>query len=158
EIYTKTAIDRNKGAISFYESGIYALAGETPQASPLTEPCRRAVAALREYQSFLEKELLPRSTGDWRIGKEKFAKKLDLELDAGLPADDVIREAESEATRVEAAMAVISRQLWSKLFPHQAVPPDDPPGRRQLVSQVLAELAKDHGAVENLVNDARQTV
>jgi uncharacterized protein (DUF885 family) len=158
EIYTKQAIERNRGAIKFYESGIYAIAGETPQASPLTEPCRKAVAALKEYQTFLEQELLPRSTGDWRIGKEKFARKLDLELDAGLSADDVIRVAESEAARVEAAMVVISRQLWSKLFPNQTVPSDDPAGRRALVSRVLAELAKDHGSVKNLVTDARQTV
>src|SRR5205807_10273604 len=39
-----------------------------------------------------------------------------------------------------------------------AVPPDDPPGRRQLVSRVLAELAKEHGSVEHLVADARTTV
>ena len=55
-------------------------------------------------------------------------------------------------------MVVISRQLWFKLFPKEAVPPDDPAGRRLLVSRVLAELGKDHGAVENLVTDARQTV
>ena len=52
-------------------------------ASALTAPCRTAVAALKEYQKFLEKDLLPRATGEWRIGKEKFAKKLELELDAG---------------------------------------------------------------------------
>jgi len=158
EIYAKNAIERNRGAISFYESGIFALSGESPQVSPLAEPCRKVVSALKDYQTFLEKELLPRATGNWRIGKEKFARKLDLELDAGFSAEDVIREAESEAARVEAAMVVISRQLWFKLFPQQAVPPDDPPGRRALVSRVLAELAKDHGSVENLVTDARTTV
>ena len=158
EIYTKQAIERNRGAISFYESGIFPIAGETPQVSALSEPCRKAVSALKDYQTFLEKELLPRSSGDWRIGKEKFARKLELELDAGLTADDVIREAESEAARVEAAMVVISRQLWYKLFPKEAVPSDDAEGRRALVRRVLGELAKDHGSVENLVTDARQTV
>jgi uncharacterized protein (DUF885 family) len=158
EIYSKQAIERNRGAISFYESGIFPIAGETPQLGALGEPCRKAVAALKEYQTFLEKELLPRSSGEWRIGKEKFARKLELELDAGLTAEDVIREAESEAARVEAAMVVVSRQLWFKLFAKEAVPPDDAEGRRTLVRRVLAELAKDHGSVDNLVTDARQTV
>lgn len=157
-IYTETAIERNRGAIAFFERDVFTLAGESPQTSILAAPCRQAVAALREYQSFLEKDLLPRSTGDWRIGKDKFTRKLDLELDAGLSADDVIREAESEAARVEAAMVVIARQLWFKLFPKEAVPPDDPAGRRQLVARVLAELSKDHGDVNNLVTDARGTV
>lgn len=158
EIYTKTAIERNRGAISFYESDVFALSGETSQASILAEPCKKAVAALKEYQSWLEKDLLPRSTGDWRIGKEKFARKLEMELDAGLSAEDVIREAESEAARVEAAMVVMSRQLWAMLFPKKAIPPDDSQGRRQLVALVMAELSKDHGSIENLISDARAGV
>ena len=41
----------------------------------------RVLPALKEYQTFLEKKL-PKSTGEWRLGKEKFAKKLVYELDA----------------------------------------------------------------------------
>lgn len=158
KVVTETAIDQNKGSISFYESQIYSLTGETPQVSALAGPCKAAVAALREYQEFLEKELLPRSTGDWRIGKEKFEEKLAYELDAGLSAAEVIREAEAEADRVEREMVVVARQLWSKLFPKAATPPDDPAGRREMVRAVLTELSHDHGKVENLVADARATV
>ncbi|MFO0809747.1 MAG: DUF885 domain-containing protein [Gemmataceae bacterium] len=157
-IVTETAIKQNKGSISFYESDVYTLAGETPQVSALAGPCRAAVAALKDYQEFLEKEVLPRSTGEWRIGKARFEEKLAYELDAGLTAAEVIREAETEADRVEREMAVVSRQLWSKLFPKMPTPPDDAAGRRELVRAVLAELANDHGKVENLVADAKATV
>src|SRR5262249_40924958 len=122
-----------------------------------TCPCA-AAAALKEYQKFLEEELLPRATGDWRLGKDKFYRKLDLELDAGLGADEVVREAEAEARRGEGEMVTIARQLWARLFPKRPVPPDDPPGRRELVRRVMAELAKDHGRPENLVRDAQATV
>ena len=54
-----------------------------PAASRSRTPCQQAVKALKDYQTWLEKELLPKSTGEWRLGKEKFAKKLELELDAG---------------------------------------------------------------------------
>src|SRR5262249_13200955 len=101
-------IKRNLGAISFYEKEIYAFAGETPGSEPLATPCRAAVAALKDYQQWLEKELLPKSTGDWRLGRERFAKKLELELDAGLSADEVVKLAESEADRVERDMYVIA--------------------------------------------------
>ena len=76
----ETAIRQNRGSIAFYESGIYEVAGETPQLSSLREPAQRAVAALKDYQKWLEQDLLPRSNGDWRLGKEKFARKLELEL------------------------------------------------------------------------------
>jgi uncharacterized protein (DUF885 family) len=157
-VLTEIALKRNRGAISFYEKEVYEFAGETPGSEPLATPCREAVKALKDYQEWLEKDLLPKSTGDWRLGKEKFAKKLELELDAGLSADEVVKLAESEADRVEREMYTLARQLWAKHFPGQPLPPDDPPGRRATIKGVMDELAKDHGKPENLVADARQTV
>src|SRR5439155_26753704 len=86
----ETAIRQNRGSVGFYESAIFTIAGETPQISPLAAPARAAVAALKQYQEFLEKDLLPRSAGDWRIGREKFYRKIELELDAGMTADEVL--------------------------------------------------------------------
>jgi uncharacterized protein (DUF885 family) len=154
----ETAIRQNRGAIGFYEGGIFVISGETPQLSPLAGPARVAAAALKQYQDFLEKELLPRSTGDWRLGKEKFHRKIELELDSGLSADDVLKAAEAEAERVEREMVVIARQLWAKEFPGKPMPPDDAVGRRDLVRGVLASLGRDHGQVDNLVADAKVTV
>ena len=158
QILTEVAIKRNQGAIAFYEKEVYALAGETPGSEPLATPCRAAVKALKDYQTFLEKELLTRSAGEWRLGKEKFGKKLDLELDAGLGADEVLAIAEAEADRVEREMYYVAKQLWAKLFPGKPVPPDDAAGRRQSIQLVMGELGKDHGKPEDLVTDARKTV
>ncbi len=97
KILTEVTIKRNLGAIAFYEKDIYEFAKETPGSEPLATPCEEAVKALKDYQTWLEKELLPKSTGEWRLGKEKFAKKLELELDAGLTADEVVKLAETEA-------------------------------------------------------------
>src|SRR5262249_10817044 len=127
-VFVETAIRQNRGAIAFYEHGLFELAGESPQMSELGRAAKPVVASLKEYQEFLEKELLPRAKGDWRLGKEKFARKLELELDAGLSADQVLREAESEAERVERDMYVIARQLWGQTFPKKALPPDDTEG------------------------------
>jgi uncharacterized protein (DUF885 family) len=154
----ETALRQNRGAIGFYESGIFTIAGETPQISPLAAPARAAATALKDYQEFLEKDLLPRSTGDWRIGKDKFYRKIELELDSGLTADEVLQAADAEAERVEREMVVVARQLWAKVFPKKVLPPDDAAGRRELVRGVLAELGRDHGKVENLVEDAKATV
>jgi len=156
--FVETAITQNRGAISYYEKDLFSLAGESPQGSILADPCRRAVIALKEYQSFLEDELLPRATGEWRLGKDKFYRKLELELDAGLNADEVIREAEIEADRVEREMSVVARQLWAQLYPGQVIPVDDEHGRRELIRLVMAKLADNHGQPENIVRDAKATV
>jgi uncharacterized protein (DUF885 family) len=157
-VFVETAIRQNRGAIAFYEHGIFEVAGETARLSPLSPAARPVVDCLKEYQVFLEKDLLPRAKGEWRLGKEKFARKLELELNAGLTADQVLREAEAEADRVERDMYIIARQLWSQTFPQKALPPDDPDGRHATIQEVLARLNQEHGQAENLVRDARATV
>jgi uncharacterized protein (DUF885 family) len=157
-VMVETAIRQNRGAISFHESGLFELAGETPQLSELRPAAAKVVVALKDYQQFLEKTLLPRAGDSWRIGKEKFTRKLALELNSGLTADEVVTEAEREAEQVERDMYVIARQLWAGAFPRAALPPEDAAGRRTTITAVLAHYNREHGKAENLVHDARQTV
>ncbi len=155
----KTAINQTKGAIHFYQDEIYALTGQPKGEGELGQKAAAIIIALESHLEFLEKGVIPRSTDDgWRIGKEKFAKKLEFEIDAGISADDLLKEAESEASRVEIEMAIIARALWASLFPKEAVPPDDVEGRRLMTRRVLAEIAKDHGTPATLVPDAKSTV
>jgi uncharacterized protein (DUF885 family) len=157
-VHTETAIRQNRGAIDFYEHGIFDFAGKTRQLAALKAASVPVVASLKDYQSFLEKELLPRANGEWRIGTERFAKKLELELDANASADQVMADAEAEFARVERDMYVVARQLWSHSFPKQVLPPDDTAGQRAAVHQVLDAIAKEHGKPEELVRDMRQRV
>jgi uncharacterized protein (DUF885 family) len=157
-VVTETATRQNKGSIGFYESDIFQFVGESPQLPALKAECARVVPVLKEYQQFLEKELLPRATGEWRIGKRKFARKLELTLDAGMSADEVLRDAESEFTRVHNDMYVVARQLWSRYFPKEPLPPADATGRRATIQRVIASVSKEHGKPEELLADARNTV
>jgi len=157
-VFVETAIRQNRGAIAYYEHGIFQVAGETPQLSELGAAAKPVVAALKEYQQFLESDLLPRANGDWRLGKEKFARKLELELSVDFTAEQVLKDAEAEAERVENAMYVIARQLWAQHFSAQPLPPDDTDGRRAAIRQVLARVGEEHGQPEELVRDAKHIV
>lgn len=154
---TETAIRQNKGSINFYEKGIFEITGETPNISILAEPCKAAVTALKEYQTFLEKVVLPRAKGEWRIGKEKFAKKLVMEIDTGISAEELYKEALNESERVQKEMYTIAKQLWAKLFPKAVLPVDDPAGRRETIRKVLDKLADDHGEAATLLEDTKKT-
>jgi uncharacterized protein (DUF885 family) len=83
---------------------------------------------------------------------------LELELDAGLTADQVLADAETEFVRVENEMYVIARQLWRRYYPKAPLPPNDSEGRRSTIQKVLDALGKEHGKPEDLVADARSTV
>src|SRR5262245_1762990 len=62
----ETAIRQNRGMISFYEKEIFDLAGETAQSDALKKAAASVVAILKDYQTFLEGDLMSRATGQWR--------------------------------------------------------------------------------------------
>lgn len=154
----ETAIRQNRGAIAFYQKDLFDLVGETPKLAALKAAAAPIAAQLQAYQKFLEGELMARATGDWRLGKKRFARKLELVLDAGFTAEQVSADAEAEFTRVNRDLYVVARQLWSRYFPKTALPPDDVAGRRETIAQVVAKVSLEHGAPDELVGDARATV
>jgi uncharacterized protein (DUF885 family) len=157
-VKVETAIRQTEGAIGFYESEVFNMVSNEPDRTALKGKTQPIISSLRQHLDFLKKGVLPRASDDWRIGPELFARKLELELNAGLTAAEVLSEAEREANRVEAEMAVIARQYWSVVFPGKTVPLDDQQGRRELIKKVLDAVAADHGTPESLVADARGTV
>jgi uncharacterized protein (DUF885 family) len=154
----ETAIAQNRGSIGFYEKEIFELAGETPQKDALKKAAEEVVASLKDYQEFLEKEVRPRANGQWRLGKQKFSKKLDLELDAGLTADQVLAAAEADFIRVERELYLTARQLWGHYYPLKPLPPDNTAGHRSTIRAVIKAVEKEHSRPEDLTRDARATV
>jgi hypothetical protein len=154
----ETAIRQNQGAVSFYEGDIFQLAGDTAQLEPLKAAATNVVAELKDYQTFLEGPLRARANGEWRLGPKKFKEKLDLVLEAGESADQVLADARAEFDRVQRDLYVISRQLWSAYYPKDNLPPDDADGRRETITKVIAAVDLEHGEPGDLINEARDTV
>lgn len=157
-VHTETAIRQNRGAIAFYEKDIYDFAGKTSQLEALKAAAATVAACLKDYQAWLEKDLLPQANADWRLGAEKFAQKLDLDLDAAVSADQLMAQAQTEFDRVERDMYVIARQLWSRYYAPQPLPPDDLEGRRDTVQRVLDAVAKEHCRPEDLTREMEARV
>lgn len=154
----ETAIRQNRGAIGYYEKGLFEQATDTPQLDSIKVAAESVVVALKQYQQFLEGELLAKAKGEWRLGKAKFSRKLELVLDAGFTADQVLADAEAEFARVQRDLYVIARQLWSRHFPKMPLPTDDAEGRRATIARVIASVGKEHGEPDALLADARATV
>lgn len=154
----ETALRQNQGAIGFYDGDLLNFVGHEPQREAMKVAGARVAAELRDYQTFLETDLLPRATGNWRLGRARFAQKLELEMDAGLTADQVLAEAEAEYGNVLTEMFVVARQLWGQYQKGRPLPADDERGRRETIATVLRGVAQEHGDGSELVGDARATV
>ena len=154
----ETAIRQNAGAIRFYENELFNYIGVTPQEARVKTAAAVMAAQLREYQAFLEGPARSRAQNNWRLGRSKFARKFELETDAGVTAGENLADADAEFARVQGELYVVARQLWPRYFPGELMPPDDAAGRRATVARVVGAVGQDHGTADQLVANTKATV
>ncbi len=154
-VHTETAIDQNRALIRYVDEDLRARFDAVPeQKDALDIAADGAVAALKAHQAFLEGELLERSTGDFRIGRERFDKKLQYALDTDMSADEVVAQAWELLEQTTAEMAAVAAQLHPEMFPGEPAP-EDPAA---LVRKVLDRIADDHSDDATLLAEARATL
>jgi len=119
---TEAAIFQTRGTIGSVREGIPALAKRAGAAGDaLLASSEVALQSLQSYLKFLEEELLPRSDGDWAIGKDEYDYILQhrwfLEADT-----DAIRERglrafeETEALAQETAERIEPGKHWAEVY------------------------------------------
>jgi len=138
------AVKDNKGRIEVFETEVK----EFTQKDKEAEAARvQAVAALKGFQTFLEKDLAGRATGDWRLGRALYAKKFPLALQTRLTIPDAIPRAEASFSTARAELLEVASRLYPKLFPGKKLPAN----QNQVISEVKDELAKHHPKAPELV-------
>ncbi len=156
KVFAETAIAQNRGLIDLCEHGLADSIAKVPaKKAALEDAAKIAAAALKDFQTFLEKDLLPKADGDFRLGRAKFEKKLRYELDDEVDIDGVADGAKALLTTTLDEMVQTSKELWPTLMGKDALPPsataDD---KKALVKKVLDEVAKDHPDNATIVKEA----
>src|SRR2546422_8021982 len=122
-IHTETAIEQTQGAISLVREGLRPLLDRAPQMKEELAPLQeKTAAAIEDYKKWLEKDLLPRSDGDFRIGADKFRKKLRFALASDLSMEEIMKRAQLDLQETQTAIYETALPLYKKYFP-QADPP-----------------------------------
>jgi uncharacterized protein (DUF885 family) len=92
-IYTEIAIEQMDGNIEFFKNDV-PLAFKDVKDPKLLADFKASngavMAALKDYQTFLKSDLLPRSNGDFKLGAENFSKKLLYEEMVDIPLDHLL--------------------------------------------------------------------
>jgi uncharacterized protein (DUF885 family) len=159
EIQTTTAIKQNLGNINLIKNDLAKLLQEAPDMKDsLKEPMEGAVKALESYQMFLEKDLLPRSTGDFRLGKELFEKKLRYTLQSDLSPEEIVKRAEEELISVRKRMFNLAMPLQEKLFPGHKHAQEGQMLENLVIKEVLDSIASDHPTKDELLAVCRQNL
>lgn len=153
-VHTETAILQNPGTIALIEGELETFLEQAPEMREPLQPAREAaVAALEEYGKWLEEDLLPRSNGDFRIGEEKFRRKLAYALHSDLSMEEILRRAEARLAETQKDLYETALPLHEQYFPGQ--PTNDP---KQVIKTVLDRLAEDRPTDDTIVDDAKRTL
>lgn len=157
-VFTETAITQNAGTISLIRDELQQFIEQAPELKSELAPAQAAaVKALEDYGTWLEKDLLPRSNGDFRLGDAKYRRKLRFSLESDLSKEEILKRAESDLKSTQDAMYGIALPLYKKYFPAEksAARLSD---RKLVIKSVLNKLAEEHPTNETIVPLASEQV
>ena len=134
EVWNRVAQQENEGNIGLIDKTLRA---KVPSAEKgdFNRAAAAALTALRDFNKYLKNDLSHR-TSDWRLGKEKYAKKFQYYLVSGKTPDQVLAEAQAALSGVKDDMA--------KLAAPRSIP------------DALAKIAQQHAAPDAFMDQARK--
>ena len=153
-IYTKVALEENEGNVGLVTQ---ALASQVPPELKASYDVAAAPAlkAFEEFSHFLKEDLAQRSTGTWRLGKEKYRAKLRLALQTDLSPEQVLADAEAELARLRAEMLRVALTLHKQVQPGHLDHADLKGKEREnaVIREVLDKIAQEHVEADRLKPD-----
>lgn len=160
-VHAETAVRQNPGVLSLVDELVVPNLDQLPAAerARLEKAIANARAALKVQQAWLEKELLPKAKGDFRIGRELFDQKLEFALMSPLDRAEIRRRAEREVTATRAAMYEVSRKVLAARAGAPPTPASPTPAEQQAaIVAALAIAGAERTPRDGMVDFARQTL
>lgn len=145
--FTTLAIRMARGSAGFLEGGLAAWAkeagaGDAKLQAEFQEASGKAVRSLREFADWLEKDLLPRSTGSYAIGAKNFAAKLLYDDMVDAPLSEILARGEANLAKDYAAFVETARKI-------------DP---SHTAAEVMKSLSDAHPTAEDLIPSVARSV
>ncbi|HZI93295.1 MAG TPA: DUF885 domain-containing protein [Patescibacteria group bacterium] len=158
-VITQFIIEQNPGNIAFFEHSappLFAPYGQLKERFDKELPI--TLAALRDYQRFLETELKTRSTGDWRLGGKTWTRKLNLTLQSDLTPEEIQERAWAQIHRERKEMLELARPIHARLFPGHLHAETGDELINVVVGEVLDEASTRHSTPDRLLDDCRRWI
>src|SRR5215467_8834327 len=106
EVWNRVAREENAGNIGLVDKELRSKVPE-PQKADYDRAATTALAALKDFSMFLEKDLSKKTT-DWRLGKENYTKKFAYTLVTGKAPEQLLSEAEADLKTTRQEMETLA--------------------------------------------------
>jgi len=143
QIYTDIAIEQLPGNIDFFKTTVPEAFNDVKDQTLLGEFKRSnqaAIAALEDYLSWLQRDLLPRSNGTFAIGAENYRLKLLYDEMVAVPLPRLLKIGYAQLRKDQQAFIETARRI-------------DP---RKSPEEVLQDMEKDHASAQELIPAAQK--
>src|SRR6058998_602450 len=158
-IHTETAIEQTQGAINLVRTELAPLLDQAPQMKKELAPLQdKTAAALEDYKNWLQNDLLPRSDGDFRLGAEKYRKKLRFALASDLSMEEIMKRATANLQQTQTAIYETALPLYKKYFPSADPAAAGLADKHKVTAAVLDKLAEQHPDDATVVDYAKKIV
>jgi uncharacterized protein (DUF885 family) len=155
-VWTEHAMEVTQSGMAFYDGLVPQFASQVPAlAGEVAEAANEAKSAFEGYLGFLKDELLPRSDGDFALGRELYDVMLSEHHMVPFDADEVERLGKEQIERTleeldKTADELASVEPWSKLV--DRLKDDHPPADRirYMYESEMArarDFVREHGLV-----------
>lgn len=136
EVWNRVAMEENQGNMDLIDQELRAAVPDAEK-TEYDAAAKKALDALLDFNAFL-RDTLSKKPADWRLGKEKYARKFDYVLAIGETPEQLLAEAEADLKTIRAEMEKL------------AAP--------KSVKQALDEIAKRHATAETYMAEAKKTL
>src|SRR5438132_3192588 len=158
-VHTETAIEQTQGAISLVREGLAPLLDQSPRMKKdLKRLQEKTAAAMEDYKKWLQNDLLPRSDGDFRLGAEKYRKKLRFALASDLSMEEIMKHATADLQQTQTAIYETALPLYKKYFPSADPAAAGLADKHKVTAGVLDKLAEQHPDDATVVDYAKKIV
>jgi len=157
-IHAETAVKQNPGVLSLVDQLVVPNLNVLPPADRTR--LERAIAGAREavktHQQWLEKDLLPRAQGDFRIGRELYDEKLAFALMSPLSRTEIRSRAQAAVLETREQMYAVARTVLAGRAGAPPTPEHPSHAEQQAAIAAALEIASsDRPAREGIVELAR---
>jgi hypothetical protein len=165
QLYTETAIKQFPGILDFYKNTLPGLIENTPadSRSKLQDGLNKALPELEDYQNFLKNELLPRSTGNFRLGQQVHTRLLRLTMQNDIPLQELISRATADFNNIRMEIFFTCVPFYKIMDPK--IDLQKPPSGLtkdqlydEVISHVMERISKGHVSKDEYINRIKDSV
>ncbi|MCK4556769.1 MAG: DUF885 domain-containing protein [Candidatus Aminicenantes bacterium] len=163
-LYTETAIQQFPAILDFYKTRLPELIAAAPadSKSKLQDGLNKVLPALVDYQNFLKNQLLPRSTGNFRVGQQVHTRLLRLTLQNDIPIQELINRATPDSNNIRRDMFFTSVPFYNIMDPKIDLQ-NPPPGLtkdqlyNEVISHVMERITGEHVSKDEYIEKIKDS-